>query len=221
MEFVKIALVDDHKLFRKGLASLVNSFPDFKVVMEFNSGIELLSYLPKALPDIILLDINMPGMNGFQIMEVLTKEYPSVLVISLSMDDREGTILKMIGLGARGYVLKDAEPSELKETLDLVWLKGYSYSEFVTNSLINSIQCKGKAHIPKNEVVLNPRETEFLKWVCKEMTYKEIADKMCLSTRTIDGYRDNLFQRLGVKNRVGLALYAVRSGIYELELPSQ
>lgn len=217
IEFVKIGLVDDHKLFRKGLATLLNSFTDYKVILEVNNGLELLKNLPSRTPDLLLLDVNMPGMNGFQTLEVLKKDYPGIRVIGLSMDDNENTILKMIGLGARGYVLKDSEPHELKSVLDSVWNKGYSYSEFITNSLINSLQNKDiKSEIDRNSVSLNAREIEFLKWVCKELTYKEIADKMCLSTRTIDGYRDNLFQRLGVKNRVGLALYAVRSGIYEL-----
>jgi DNA-binding NarL/FixJ family response regulator len=156
-------------------------------------------------------------MNGFQTLEVLRKEYPGIRVIGLSMDDHENTILKMIGMGARGYVLKDSEPHELKSVLDAVWNKGYSYTDFITTSLINSLQNKElRSEMDQQAISLNSREVEFLKWVCKELTYKEIADKMCLSTRTIDGYRDNLFQRLGVKNRVGLALYAVRSGIYKL-----
>jgi len=217
MDFIKIGLVDDHKLFRRGLASLVNSFTEYKVILEVGNGLELLKNLPSRVPDILLLDVNMPGMNGFQTLEVLKKEYPAIRVIGLSMDDNENTILKMIGLGARGYVLKDSEPNELKSVLDMVWNKGYSYTEFITTSLINSLQNKEqKIENDALTVSLNNREIEFLKWVCKELTYKEIADKMCLSTRTIDGYRDNLFQRLGVKNRVGLALYAVRSGIYQL-----
>jgi len=215
MDFIKIGLVDDHKLFRKGLSSLINSFTEYKVISEYSNGLELIKNLPISQPDIILLDINMPGMNGFQTMEILKKDYPNIRVISLSMDDNENTILKMIGLGARGYILKDAEPNELKSCLDSVWLKGYSYSEFITTSLINSLQHRDPKFDPEM-VQLNPREQEFLKYVCLELTYKEIADKMCLSTRTIDGYRDNLFQRLGVKNRVGLALYAVKNGIFKL-----
>jgi len=217
MEFVKIGLVDDHKLFRRGLASLVNSFTDYKVILEVGNGLELLKNLPNRIPDILLLDVNMPGMNGFQTLEILKKDYPGIRVIGLSMDDNENTILKMIGMGARGYILKDSEPNELKGVLDSVWHKGYSYTEFITNSLISSLQNKDfKSDTEASTIALNSREIEFLKWVCQELTYKEIADRMCLSTRTIDGYRDNLFQRLGVKNRVGLALYAVRSGIYEL-----
>ncbi len=215
MDFIKIGIVDDHKLFRKGLATLINSFSEYKVVLECSNGFELLEKLPMAVPDLILLDVNMPGMNGLQTLDALKENHYDIKVIGLSMDDQEETIVKMIGLGARGYILKDADPSELKLVLDAVWTKGYSYSEFITHSVFHSLQNK-ETKPQGNHPQLSERELEFLKWVCEELTYKEIADKMFVSTRTVDGYRDQLFLKLGLKNRVGLALFAVRVGIVKI-----
>lgn len=212
---INVALVDDHKLFRRGIASLINSFSEYKIILEAGSGEELLSALSQAnQPDLLLLDIKMQGMDGFTTIQYLTKKYPDIKVIALSMYDDEQSVIRMIGLGARGYLLKDSEPIELKNALDSVYDKGYFYSEFVTGNLIHSLHNKkpdDKPGLPP--VFLNDRETDFLKLVCKELTYKEIADIMCLSTRTIDGYRDALFQKLNVKNRVGLVLYTLRVGL--------
>ncbi len=212
---IKVALVDDHKLFRKGIASLINSFQEYEVLFECGGGEELFSTLLRGeIPDLMLLDIKMPGMDGFTILSHLHKTYPQIKVLALSMYDDEGTVIRMIGQGARGYLLKDTDPLELKQAIDSVCQKGYFYSEFVTGRLIHSLH--HKPHDEKQGVsgfALNDRETEFLKLVCEELTYKEIANKMCLSTRTIDGYRDSLFQKLNIKNRVGLVLYSVKSGL--------
>ncbi len=212
---IKVALVDDHKLFRRGIASLINSFSEYKIVLEAGSGEELISVLNHTnLPDLLLLDIKMPGIDGFATLAYLTKKFPEVKVLALSMYDDEKSVIRMIGLGARGYLLKDSEPIELKNALDSVYDKGYFYSEFVTGSLIHSLHHKKTDEkTGEHPISLNDREIDFLKLVCKELTYKEIADIMCLSTRTIDGYRDALFQKLSVKNRVGLVLYTLKVGL--------
>jgi len=212
---IKVALVDDHKLFRRGIASLINSFSEYKIVLEAGSGEELITVLNQTnLPDLLLLDIKMPGIDGFATLAYLTKKFPEVKVLALSMYDDEKSVIRMIGLGARGYLLKDSEPIELKNALDSVYDKGYFYSEFVTGSLIHSLHHKKTDEkTGEHPISLNDREIDFLKLVCKELTYKEIADIMCLSTRTIDGYRDALFQKLSVKNRVGLVLYTLKVGL--------
>lgn len=197
---------------------MINSFAEYEVTSESASGEEVLSTLASSVPpDLLLLDIKMPGMDGFTTLGHLHKSYPSIKVLFLSMYDDEATVIKMIGRGARGYLLKDADPADLKEAIDSVVEKGYFYSEFVTGRLIHSLNHKVPEEKPGFVFVsINDREIEFLKLVCEELTYKEIANKMCLSTRTIDGYRDILFQKLKVKNRVGLVLYSVKTGLVEI-----
>jgi two-component system invasion response regulator UvrY len=207
-----IGLADDHKLFRKGMTELINAFPGYQVMWEANHGKEVQDKMSVAsqVPAIVLLDINMPEMDGYQTAAWLKQEFPHVKVLALSMYDDEQSIIKIIKCGARGYILKDAEPTELKTAFDTILHKGFYYSEIVSNALVNNLHGDQGAVVP---VSLNDRELEFLKLACTELTYKEIADKMCLAPRTIDGYREALFEKLDVKNRVGLVLYAIRKGI--------
>lgn len=210
-----VALVDDHVLLRNGLASLVKSFGNFTVLFESNNGKHFIEQLiPGSLPDIVLLDINMPEMDGYDTAQWLKKNHPEVKVLALSMYDNENSIIRMFKAGARGYILKDCDPLELKHALDSVVRKGFYYSEMVTGRLIHTISKLDEEESDINQLVhLNEREIEFLKLACTEMTYKEIADKMYLSPRTIDGYRDTLFEKLNAKTRVGLVMYAIRNGI--------
>lgn len=215
MDTVKIALVDDHPLLRAGLAELINGFAGYRVVLEVGNGRELTQRLdPTDLPDVALLDIQMPFMDGFATAEWLTATHPSVKILALTVEDHESSIIRMLKCGARGYLLKYAEISEFRAALDTLVARGFYYSDLVTGALMSSLngngEVKGAAHA---HGVLTAREIEFLKLVCSDLTYKEIADKMCLSVRTIDGYREDLFQKLGVKSRVGLAMYAIRAGL--------
>jgi len=211
----KVALVDDHVLLRKGLASLLEDL-DHEVVYQADNGKELTEKLPAApLPDVVLLDINMPVMDGYQTARWLKDNYPSVKVLALSMNDDEHAMIRMLKNGARGYVLKDCEPSELRTAIQALMTKGYYHSEMVTARLIHSLSQMDEEHSSTRQVLgLNDKETHFLKLVCTEMTYKEIADQMGLSPRTIDGYRDSLFEKLGIKSRVGLVLFAIKNGIF-------
>ncbi len=213
-----VALVDDHVLLRNGLASLVKSFGEYGVLFEANNGKRFIEQLqPRSLPDIVLLDINMPEMDGYDTALWLKKNHPEVKVLALSMYDNENAIIRMFKAGAKGYILKDCDPAELRTALDSIVRKGYYYSEMVTGRLIHTInQLDEEESNIKQLVQLNEREIEFLKLACTEMTYKEIADKMFLSPRTIDGYRDALFEKLNVKTRVGLVMYAIRNGIVSI-----
>jgi DNA-binding NarL/FixJ family response regulator len=159
------------------------------------------------------MDINMPGMDGFATAEWLRQNYPLTKVLALSMYDNENSIIRMFKAGAKGYILKDSEPAELKAALDSIMQKGYYYSELVTGKLIHSINTSNQNGNGNKTNQLNDRETEFLKLAATELTYKEIAEKMNLSPRTIDGYRDALFEKLELKSRVGLVLYAIKNGI--------
>lgn len=167
-----------------------------------------------AMPDIVLLDINMPQMDGYETALWIKQNCPLVKVLALSMYDDENAIIRMLKNGASGYILKDSDPSELRIAIDAVLVKGFYHSEMVTGRLIHSI-VKMQDEQPSSEK-LNDREVEFLKLACTEMTYKEIADHMHLSPRTIDGYRDALFEKLGLKSRVGLVLYTIKHGIVKV-----
>lgn len=211
---IKVVLVDDHVLLRNGLAGVVNSFDEYDVIFEANNGVDFQAKLNKDnMPDLVLMDINMPDMDGYATAQWIKQNYPLIKVMALSMYDHENSIIRMFKAGAKGYILKDSEPTELKAALDSIVKKGYYYSELVTGKLIHSINKLDDDIDIKNLAQLSDREIEFLKLACTEMTYKEIADKMFLSPRTIDGYRDALFEKLNIKTRVGLVMYAIKNGI--------
>lgn len=210
-----VVLVDDHILFRKGMVELINKFDDFEVIWEASNGKEFIENLKLcALPEIILLDIAMPEMNGYDTAMWLKKKHPSVKIMILSMFDDEEAIIKMIKIGINGYVLKDADPDDLKIALNEIKNKGHYYSDIVSDTMASMIKV-GKEN--KEKVKLNDRELKFLELICTEATYKEIADEMCVSLRTVDGYREALFDKLSVKNRIGLVIYAIKNGIVQLQ----
>ena len=212
-----IVLVDDHVLLRNGLASLVKNL-GHEVLFEADNGLEFTKKLNHAsLPDLVLLDINMPEMDGYVTAQWIKENQPDIRVLALSMYDNENSIIRMLKHGAKGYILKDSEPAELKAAIDALMTKGYYYSDLVSGKLIhaiNKIDDKGSDVNTMNN--LNEREIDFLRYACTELTYKEIADKMFVSPRTIDGYRDVLFEKLKVKTRVGLVMYAIKNGIVQV-----
>jgi len=207
-----IIIVDDHVLFAKSLLGLVNSFHGFRVMEILKNGQELVDYLQSnsVKPDLILLDIRMPVLNGIEAMTWLRSHLPEQKALALSMEDDENFILKMIRLGCRGYLLKDIEPAELLKALNSVMNTGYYFNSEVSDAL-NNHNIDNKEFNP-----LTKRESEFLQHACSEMTYKEVADKMNLSPKTIDGYRENLFNKLHVKSRVGMVIFAIKNDMCEV-----
>ncbi|MFH6602929.1 response regulator [Maribacter algicola] len=205
-----VAIVDDHTLLSQAISSLVQSFDGFSSLYICKNGKELLNKLedPKNIPDIVLMDINMPILNGIETSEILREDYPNIKVLALSIEEDENTILQMLRAGARGYLMKDTEREILEEALIQIAEKGYYHTNTVTQILV------GTLHQKSNETQLKEREIEFLKLACTEMTYKEIAEAMFLSPKTIEGYRDSLHEKLNVKNRIGLVLYAIRNKIF-------
>ncbi|GAA0538965.1 response regulator transcription factor [Chitinophaga japonensis] len=213
-----IALVDDHNLFRKGLIKLINLGDKehrYKILFEAENGLDLKEKMQQPpFPDIILMDIDMPDMDGFESVEWLQRTHPSVKILVISMVESETEILRMLRLGVKGYLSKDIEVEDMHRALETIASNGYYYSEVAADVLNQRLGNNGKKD--DAAVYLSENEREFLKLATTEMTYQQIADKMHLSPKTIDGYRDALFHRLNVKTRVTLALYAVKHGIVQL-----
>jgi DNA-binding NarL/FixJ family response regulator len=212
---IQVAVADDHVLLRAALARLVNSIEGYSVLFEADNGKDLRAKIMQhQVPDVVLLDVNMPEMNGFETTQWLHKNYPHIKVLVLSMMSDEKTIIKMFRVGAKGYLLKNADPEEFKKALDSIVNKNVYLSEYVSAKLVSGLHKDvDKAEIT---VVLNEKEKEFLRWVCTELSYKEIAEKMYLSPRTIDDYRQSLFNKLKVHSRVGLVMYAIKNEIAEV-----
>jgi DNA-binding NarL/FixJ family response regulator len=211
-EPIQIALVDDHRLFRSGMAALIGSFSGYNILFEAAHGKELINNITEGhIPHIVLLDINMPVMDGISTAQWLKKYHPSIRVIILSMFEDAEKVLTMVRAGVKGYLLKDAEPDEFERALTKVVEGDLYYPDFVTKHLLNNFNSDKAA-----QVKLNPREIEFLRLTSTELTYKEIADTMCISVRTVDSYRDQLFEKLQIKSRVGLVLYSIKNKLVDL-----
>lgn len=208
----KVAIVDDHRLLSQAIGELVNKFEEFEASEYFANGKELITALKAGFtnPNIILMDVNMPILNGVETTQILTKEFPDILVLALSVESDEQTIINMMKAGARGYLSKDIGSNLLYTALITTMKEGYFYTPNVNQALIGSLKKKEELED------LKEREVEFIKLACSDMTYKEIADQMFLSPKTIDNYRDAVFTKLNVKNRVGLVLFAIKNGIYKV-----
>jgi two-component system invasion response regulator UvrY len=208
----QVAIVDDHNLLRKALAKLISSFENYSVLFEGDSGREIKNKIGQHIvPDIILLDVNMPDMDGYETVKWLHKNYPQIKVLALSMFSDENTIIRMLRLGAKGYILKNIEPEELKLALDSIMKKDFYLSDYISGKIISGLH-KDLGN-PDDQIALTDKEKEFLRLVCSELTYKDIAEKMFVSHRTVDNYRNTLFEKLKVRSRVGLVMYAIRQGL--------
>jgi two-component system, NarL family, invasion response regulator UvrY len=220
---VTIAIADDHQLVRKGIRLLLENIKEFKVVSEASNGKELLEQLASLakIPDLVLVDVNMPVMDGQETVAKLRDMYPQVKIIALSVNDQLHVIRDMIRLGANAYLFKDSSPEMFRKVLQEVYTKGFFYDQQVIDSLLIPDknlkgQPPGNYHLKMINDLTN-REMEFVKYCCSEFTYKEIADKMGVSQRTVDGYRENTFDKLNVKSRTGIVLFAVQAGIYKVD----
>lgn len=212
---IQVAIADDHTLLRKALGKLIGSFDDYMVLFEADNGREIKNKIAQhIIPDLVLLDVNMPEMDGFETASWLNKNYPKIKVLALSMFSDEKTIIKMLRLGAKGYILKNIDPDELKNALDSVMKKNFYLSDYISGKIISGLH--KDADRVDEPGPLTQREKDFLRLICTEITYKDIAAKMYVSPRTVDEYRNNLFEKLKVKSRVGLVMYAIRNGLVDV-----
>jgi len=205
-----IAIVDDHTLIAQALKGIISNFNNFEVIFECENDRELITKIAhlRNLPDIVMLDISMPEMNGFDTALWLNENFPEIKIMALSMQNDEQGVIKMIRNGAKSYLLKNTHPRDLEIALNKMIEDGFYYPEWVSKIIYTNINGTASSSVSK----LTEREKEFLRYTITEMNYKEIAELMCCSPRTVESYRDNLFEKLGLKTRVGLAVYAIRNG---------
>ncbi|MHA4844591.1 response regulator transcription factor [Flavitalea antarctica] len=209
---INIGVVDDHQLFLKSLSSLLKDFPGFYVLLEATNGESLLQKLQQAsvLPDILLLDVNMPIMDGPATAQAVSTKYPTIKLVALSMKEDDTSVISMIKSGCCSYLLKDIHPDQLEKALLEINEKGY-YNADVMNINYRRLLLK-----TEDKIIFSERERTFLKLACSDLTYKQIANEMHLSERTIDGYRETLFEKLNVQSRVGMVLEALRRNLVTL-----
>ncbi len=212
---IKVAMADDHVLLRTALASLIDNFEDCDVTIQASNGAELIEKIGIAnIPDVVLLDLNMPQMDGMETALALQEKYPSIHVLMLTMYDSELALIRLLQAGVKGFLKKDIHPEELRYAIHSVVQSGFYYSHNATGKLVNLFRRQPDGHFSSLEKnLLTDMEIEFLKMASTEMTYKEIAQQMSMNPRTIDNLRDGLFQKLSVKSRVGLAMYAIKHGL--------
>lgn len=211
---IKVALADDHTLLRLALTTLIEGFDTCRVVIQAGTGAELIKQVSGGvIPDIVLLDLNMPEMDGVETANWFKNNCSTAHVLMLTMYDSELTMIRLLQAGVKGFLKKDIHPDELKFAIESVYKSGFYYSHTTTDKLVNLFRKQQDAGNLLEKTLLNETEIAFLKLSGSEFTYKEIAQHMNLSPRAVDNMRDNLFEKLEVKSRVGLAMYAIRHGL--------
>ena len=218
---ITICVTDDHTLFRKGLISLIQSLgSNYQVVFEAANGNDFITKIQacKQLPQLAIMDISMPGKDGFETVTWLNVNYPSINVLVISMVNKEETIVRMLKMGVKGYLSKDVEPEILQVAIDSILQKGFYYTDFITGRLLHSLQKDSvKDSIVKQPIdELTDKEKEILKLFCTEMTYKEMAILLGISSRTIENHKEALCKKLDISSRIGLAIYAIKNKLVVL-----
>lgn len=220
MQTINIAIIDDHLLFRQGLISLIGNVAGFKLVMEAETGKELLEKLKQSdpLPDIILLDMKLPDMTGMELNHFLQKDFPSIKIIVLSIYGQERFIYRMIEDGACAYLLKNCDQRELITAIMTTSEVGFYFNYNAMKAMHSAGKYKNLPlrHVNNIPIELTGREKEILRLICSELTNSEIAAQLFLSIRTVEGHRNNLLMKTGCKNTAGLVIFAIRHGMFEI-----
>lgn len=218
-ESIKIILADDEVLFRKGISFLLSREENLEIIFEASSGSELILFLREAqsLPDIIIMDLKMPSLNGVEATKIILKEFPQIKIIALTSYESKSFVANMIAIGAVSYLVKNASPQELLKTIQEVALKGFYYSDYVLKIIQENLleEKNTKRHMDSN--FLTNRELEVLKMICDQNTTVEIAEKLFISPRTVEGHRNNLLLKTESKNSAGLVVFAIQNELVILE----
>jgi len=211
---IKIGLADDHVLLRDALSTLIDGFGNCKVILQAANGEQLIEKIRAGqVPDVLILDLNMPKLSGWEVASWIHEHHPNMRVLMLTMYDSELSLIRLLQVGVKGFLKKDIHPDELKQAIQTVVDTGYYYSNYTSSRIAQLFRVneEGKMVLQKN--LLSEQELNFLKLACSELTYKEVAQEMGLNPRAVDGLRDQLFVKLDIKSRVGLAIFAIRHGI--------
>ena len=216
MNQIKIGIADDHKIFRKGVILSLRQYTNLSFIIEADNGDEMIEKLATEKPDVILLDLRMPGKDGIEATKEISKKYPDIRILILTMYEDERFVSHLMENGANGYLLKNAEPAEIKKAILEVMVKGFYLNNFVNRILLEKSTNKNKATPSLNsEVVLSDKEKEVIQLLCREYTASEIATKMEISSRTVESIKDRLMERFGTKNTAGLVFFAVKNNLID------
>lgn len=215
MKKIKIAVVDDQLLFRKGFIALLKDYEEIDVTIEVSNGKELLEQLKKKKVDVVITDLEMPIMDGIETTENVRKKYPEIKILALTMHDEDSFVVHLIEKGVNGFLLKDYDIELVIDAIYAVIENGYYFNDRVSKAMVKGL-VKSSKIVPRfNHIQLTQREITIIELVCKELTNKEIAERLFVSPRTIDGHRERIMQKIGAKNVVGLIMYAVKNHLIE------
>jgi DNA-binding NarL/FixJ family response regulator len=215
---IKIVLADDHEIFRDGFKVMIKKQPAVQLLGEASNGAELLELSRQLRPDVVVTDIKMPGIDGIAATKKLVEEFPAIGIIALSMFDEEQLIVEMLEAGAKGYLLKNAHKDEIIEAIKTVYNDQTYYCDSTSAKLAQMI---ARSRFREQQRIRKPdfSEKEFavIRYICQEMSNKQIAGELNLSIRTIEGYRDRIQEKIGAKNAAGIVVYAIKNNIYQLK----
>ncbi len=217
---ILIAIADDEALFRRGMRLILEDYSGLKVIIEAENGQHLLDCIRASdeLPDVLLLDLKMPVMGGIEAAEIIRREFPSILIVVISSHFSKAFIINMIEIGASAYLGKNTAPDEVVETIRMVREKGFYYNTEVMGIIRENIMSPMQTRANREQIIdITNREKEVLQLICEECTTQEIADRLFISVRTVDGHRNNLLSKLGCRNTAGLVVYALQNGLVNLK----
>ncbi len=214
---IKIAIAEDHQLMRQGMAALLNEEDDLEVTFDVGDGAQLLERLEEEIVDIILLDLDMPIINGYQALKVIVEKYPSTYAIIISMFYSDEFVSECITIGARGFLPKNSDIENVIDAIQAVYEQGYYFDDKISKALLNQLLSDKKVEPIFTSEILTKNEIEVLRLICDGLTNKEISDVLCKSVRTIEGYRSSILAKSNSKNTAGLVIYAIKNKLYTIE----
>jgi DNA-binding NarL/FixJ family response regulator len=211
---IRLVIADDHEIFRDGLALMLSKQQDIQLVGQAGNGKQLLTLVNELFPDVVMTDVKMPVMDGIEATRSLVSQHPDLKIIALSMFDEENMIVDMLEAGAKGYLLKNADKQEILDAIHSVYDEKHYYCQHTTSKLASLIsKSRFNPYKKKESLVFTDREIEIIRLICQQLTAQEIADKVFLSKRTVEGHRTRILEKMNVKNTAGVVIYALRHRI--------